>query len=52
MRDMRFNQPPTLSASLKGKLLINYAGTYSASTPLSSKTCYIFDMEVRRRAWL
>ena len=46
MRNMQFKQPPTLSVSLKGKLLINHAGKYSASTLLNSTTCYIVDMEV------
>jgi len=47
MCNVQFSQSPTLSASLKGKLLINRADTCSASTTLNSKTCYIVDMEVR-----
>jgi len=47
MCNMQFKQSPTLSASLKGKLLINHASTYSVSTPLNSTTCYIVDIEAR-----
>jgi len=38
MCNMQFNQPPTLSSSLKGKSIINHACGYSASTSLNPTT--------------